>query len=120
MTDEELDAIEARVGATTPGRWKLGSDSGDGFIVHTAKYRAETVTAPYANQCYPFADSTFIACAKDDVRNLLAEVRRLQTENANLHAVLSGELVTAAERDSLRSILSRIEKSLSGDPEVES
>jgi len=99
MTDEELQAIRARVEAATPGPWKVEgrhpSYSPDRFQVDgivTAYDDPERADFPRPIQivetdsgCYPpyLADAEFIAQARTDVPALLAEVERLRAE---LHA----------------------------------
>lgn len=59
ITETELDAIEARANAATPGPWDE-----PGFSALDA------------------CDARFVAHARTDVPRLIAEVRRLQSENA--------------------------------------
>lgn len=84
MSDEDLDAIEQRAAAASKGPWRSfveGRDqsSGDNFIrvggVDDDKpdmYVWRDGTPATA------ADQDFIACARQDVPRLVAEVRRLR------------------------------------------
>ncbi|MFF2383696.1 hypothetical protein [Streptomyces sp. NPDC058108] len=85
LTADQLDDIEARAAAATPGPWsshedwpgRVFSDGGPNYlhIARTTGWNAE-------------ANERFIAHAREDVDALLAEVRRLRTE-----------LTAAARRD---------------------
>jgi hypothetical protein len=85
MTDEELQAIEARVNAATPGPWSTGAGKVEGGQVR------ELVIAPNDDVIVAIAyggfgnpvdrtsqDRTFIASARTDVPALVKEVRRLR------------------------------------------
>lgn len=69
MTDEELNAIEARCKAATPGPW-LG-DSGRDIVVRDGGDWVSVFD-------YKAPNAEFIAHARADLPGLLAEVRRLQ------------------------------------------
>ena len=88
ITDEELDAIEARADATTKGPWKAfveGRDhwSGDNFIrtgglddngpdIYVTLYHGtDKVPAPPS-------DLDFIAASRQDILRLVEEVRRVR------------------------------------------
>jgi len=86
----DLDAIEARAKAATPGPWNYEHDTElekgcrcgsclepiDGrMIVESRKHDMVAV-----------ADARFIAHAREDVPALIAELRRLREENARLKA----------------------------------
>lgn len=92
LTDHQLDEIEARAAAATPGPWKrkaeLAShivyvDSPDGTF--SVLWNAEWATD---------ADGEFTAHARKDVPALLAEVRRLQDKAREL-----GELAARREAE---------------------
>jgi hypothetical protein len=83
MTDAELDAIEARAKAATPGPWTAeheyiaapvpgGRPNGEviGDFIPSTRSRHVPVQQMRAN-------ATFVAAARDDVPALVAEVRRL-------------------------------------------
>ena len=74
MTDSELEAIEARVDATTGGPWRSfieGRDhEGGSSFIQTAEQDIELSGGSVADQ-------DFIAHARQDIPRLLAEIRRL-------------------------------------------
>ena len=70
LTDTQLNDIDSRANAATPGPWKRSEDYSD-------------VLAPDGSQLASYwltADGEFIAHAPEDVRALLAEIRRLRAE----------------------------------------
>ncbi|MYS16596.1 hypothetical protein [Streptomyces sp. SID4982] len=82
-TDQQLDEIEDRTNAATPGPWEFVTDDHGSHGIETSiwsegthRYVAETVTGMSP------ADGGFTAHAREDVRTLLAEVRRLRAELA--------------------------------------
>jgi hypothetical protein len=82
MTDEERQAITARVEAATPGPWTAGEDVETAGEIYAGDDRVPVLHGP------PFEgprteDMSFIAHARTDVPALLAEVERLRAE---LHA----------------------------------
>lgn len=73
MTDEELDQLEARLRAATPGPWVSyvegrDHDSGSSFI--------QTAAGDIELSGATVADQDFIAHARQDLPKLLMEVRR--------------------------------------------
>ena len=99
LTDDELDAIEARANAATAGPWKFWDNRGmqcrkparmewgpGGWRVaefrNAGKPLGEShqgVIIGRGNRTLTKAeDSAFIACARTDVPKLVAEVRRLR------------------------------------------
>jgi hypothetical protein len=85
MTEDDLQAIEARANAATPGPWATGAGKVEGGQVR------ELVIAPNDDVIVAIAyggfgnpvdrttqDRTFIASARTDVPKLVAEVRRLR------------------------------------------
>lgn len=75
LTNADLDQIEARLRAATPGPWKSfveGRDhtSGSSFI--------QTPDSDIESCGATAADQDFIAHARQDLPRLLAEVRRLR------------------------------------------
>ena len=72
MTPERLAEIEARAEAATEGPWEAW-DRGIGFEVHV---NAECLNSEF-RETFRQADAEFIAAARTDVPDLLAEVRRL-------------------------------------------
>lgn len=74
MLDSDLDAIEARANAATPGPWEAnGADVTTRYISH-GKGLVRWQIASYVDP----RDLTFIAHAREDVPALVAEVRRLR------------------------------------------
>lgn len=74
MTDLDLDAIEARANAATPGPWEHGADKNGGV---------RDIYAPddtHITGGALYADAVFLAYARTDVPLLVAEVRRLRAE----------------------------------------
>lgn len=61
FTDDQLAAIQARVDAITKGNWYAADDGSPAHADHEEE-----------------VNSVFIAAAPDDIRDLLAEVRRLK------------------------------------------
>lgn len=80
LSEEELESIEARAAAASPGPWKSfveGRDhtSGSSFIMTgEGASRGEDIELIGAT----VADQDFIAAARQDVQRLVAEVRALQ------------------------------------------
>lgn len=85
MSDLELDAIRARVAATTPGEWKRGLYNFDGtaslvFCDHKVVASTDPQPHPTAREVFDqehdYANTEFIAHAKGDIEALLAEIER--------------------------------------------
>lgn len=80
-----IEEIKARHEAATPGPWYLGM-SGANFEGFSLEYHIATVynkkiyAQPPGGQ-FPAADADFIAHARTDIPELLAEVERLTAEN---------------------------------------
>jgi hypothetical protein len=83
MELDELDAIERRSSAATPGPWRAmveGRDhmSGDSFIMTGGTgARGEDIYVSAGSAPAQDADLEFIAAARHDIPRLIAEVRRL-------------------------------------------
>jgi len=107
LTEEELQAIRARCAKATPGPWwwhqNCASGGGEPLWEEDRDLRRHVnsdgttnvvfLMADWGNVLYfdegqlpGWADATFIACARQDVPRLLAEVERLRAENARLRA----------------------------------
>jgi hypothetical protein len=78
MTDEELEAIEQRLKAITPGNWRS-------FLTEDGRARIKSDASPFIvaecsvrdpNDPEQTANAEFIASAKDTIERLLAEVQR--------------------------------------------
>lgn len=91
MTPEHLAEIEACANAATEGPWHAW-DRGIGYELHlgvAAKCepsRCEDVNGEF-RETFKQADAEFIAHARTDVDNLVAEVRRLQDAIERVRAV---------------------------------
>lgn len=74
----DLDAIEARANAATGGKWEAMPWQGDAGVCQlvNGRYIVDVVTRGYTR----VADAEFIAHARTDVPDLIAEVRRLKAE----------------------------------------
>lgn len=89
MTEAELEAIEARANAATPGPWFDIDQFEEDYPVEIAltndpgKYGHEQKRSEFTD-----ADRDFIAHARTDIPTLVAEVRRLRAENTRQHAIL--------------------------------
>lgn len=90
LGDEELNAIDARCAAASPGPWKSfveGRDhwSGDDFIRVSGADDAPDmyVSRAGAGAIRPasVSDLDFIAAARQDIPALVAEIRRLRADN---------------------------------------
>lgn len=82
MNQTELDAIEARAQAATPGPWDSAPQYINSAGLGIAKVNACRVfKAGYYGPINPDkADAQFIAAARTDIPNLIAEIRLLQDE----------------------------------------
>lgn len=88
-TRPDLDAIEARAAAATPGPWEQrerhGRDhTGEGWSEATIITGATRIAEMYSETCNAqewTENSVFIAHARTDVVDLAAEVRRLRAVN---------------------------------------
>ena len=99
LTNGELDAMQARCDAATPGPWRLIGDSFDPpewFVV--TEDGCEVILGP--TDAMPVnSNAEFIAHARTDTPRLIAEVRRLRAEADELFSALTGleALLTAHE-----------------------
>ena len=91
MNNDELDAIEARENAATPGPWVVTEWNIDDFRTWST---APTDGDGGAHDVLVEDDALFIAHARDDIHTLLVEVRRLQAEMASLKSL--DELLSGA------------------------
>ncbi len=78
MIEQELQAIEKRANAATPGPWAIRSIMNE-IVTETRLPMSDFVVSYGLSN-----DAAFIAAARADVPALLAEVRRLQAELAAL------------------------------------
>jgi hypothetical protein len=118
MTPEEMNDIEARCNAATPGPWEPGQGwllkDGRSAPVNWPSWGAvggtvaltglaakqehlgvtthEAVHSPHVGANDSAADAAFIAAARTDVPALIAEVRRLREENATFRTLITRAL----------------------------
>lgn len=91
----DIDAIEARANAATPGPWHCDSD---GNITQTAHVTRDVWFIPMNVE-----DSQFAAAARTDVPALIARVRELEAENSLLQHALKASAKRAEDiNESLR------------------
>ena len=99
MTPERLDEIEVRADSATPGPWtkkppeRLTEGPAAGMlpgvcIAATSPSKQNRVYASPPGGQFPSADQNFIAHARTDIPDLLAEVRRLRAERDALREAL--------------------------------
>jgi hypothetical protein len=95
LTDNDLDEIEQRATAATPGPWEAFIEErhaigGDNFIrtgglddnqpdMYVSQYLGTTSIK------VPAADLDFIANARQDIPRLVAEIRRLRSQREGGH-----------------------------------
>ena len=85
MTPERLDEIKERAGAATGGKWHAADSIAPKILVYAwvAREGDERPEALYLGECYADAkgqgrrNMKFIAHAREDVPDLVAEVERL-------------------------------------------
>jgi hypothetical protein len=88
----DMDAIKARRDAATPGPWcadPIEDDDVDWFV-HAAR---EPDFPILVQRACGEADAEFIAHARQDVDDLVAEVEQLRREDTRLRGVIADELV---------------------------
>ncbi|WP_037802781.1 hypothetical protein, partial [Streptomyces resistomycificus] len=78
LTAQQLDDIDTRAKAATPGPWTLSENYSD--VLGPDGHQL----ASYWNPTSETRNGEFIAHAREDVRTLLAEVRRLRARVAEL------------------------------------
>jgi hypothetical protein len=108
----DLDAIEARANAATPGPWWADADKGG----EVSLWQVDPSDVDMAYFPAADADNEFIATARTDVPALVAEVRRQQEHAANARRRESkerGARVDAEERAAVAEALAaRLEAKL--------
>lgn len=95
MNEDELNAIEARATAATPGPWKASPNYliGGWWVQDNATRERESSVADFSTE----EDAVFIAAARIDVPALILEVRRLRADNAELLEANEGVLQAEME-----------------------
>jgi hypothetical protein len=79
MTDEELREIKARAEAATPGPWITHEPLKAKIIAVKREKAFDYICSLQVSNCPNFRnDAEFIAHAREDVPNLIAEVERLR------------------------------------------
>lgn len=93
----DLDAIEARAKAATPGPW---SETRDGVRCRDSKIPGQTFRL-FTLSSFEMAqaDCAFVAAARQDVPALVAEVWRLRGENARWRACVDSAEANARSAD---------------------
>lgn len=112
LTDEDLDAIEARANAAAPGPWVVPNLSDDRYqipFVRAAGDRPFRVAQfgwsnSHESKQRDLRNAVFVAHAREDVPRLVAEVRRLDNEVENLRIAVTigprvAEVNAAVERE---------------------
>lgn len=102
MTEEEIQAIEARANAATEGPWEVRALAG----YPNECWAGPAIDAPGYSDFYTGYEgeisrpnAEFIAHARTDVPALVAEIRRLRSVNSAGHSctMLAEQLATAQE-----------------------
>ena len=88
MTDEELDEIEKRANAATPGPWYSGRDPSNDEIIYDFDPWTDA-NACQIGEIRHIEDIDFISHAREDVPSLIAEVRQLKAYSETLKASLT-------------------------------
>lgn len=93
LTEQQLDEIAGRTNAATSGPWKRKAELASHIVYVDNEDGTFSVlwNAEWATE----ADAEFTAHAPDDVRALLAEVRRQRAELAAVHAFLDEQELAA-------------------------
>lgn len=80
MTEQELQAIEARLAAATPGPWRGYGDKVFALLPSGVGFRDQVARVDEVGAGCQDANADLIGHAPSDIAALLAEVRRLQGE----------------------------------------
>ena len=88
ITEEQLNEIETRVEAATPGPWMLIDRDIDWWYVETPEGLLATCN-PSGEAIIGIEDAAFVAHARTDIPRLIEEVRRLRTKVTALDEELS-------------------------------
>jgi hypothetical protein len=89
LTEQQLNDIEARINAATPGPWMRKTELASHIVYVDNAAPNDGTSSPLWNAEWATeADGEFTAHARTDVPALLAEVRRLRTESAAVAAFL--------------------------------
>lgn len=115
-----IDDIEARANAATPGRWE--AEPGGAIVWHNSPVTNRAVVALVTDPKTPGAkkDAVFIAAAREDVPAMCAEVRRLRAEladvlaqwQADVGSAIARALTAESQRDAARAEAARLRAAL--------
>jgi hypothetical protein len=119
LTDERLAEIEARCNAATPGPWDakvsdagVRRDVGIIAMIHGGRHVLaevyDQVDAQGADAERCWRDGCFIAAARADVPDLLAEVKRMRAEMARDYPTIESDEVLHFEPVSRYIVLGRV------------
>ena len=121
MTPERLDEIEARADSATPGPWtkkppeRLTEGPAAGMlpgvcIAATSPSKQNRVYANPPGGQFPSADQNFIAHARTDVPDLIAEVRRLKSalDATTVPSMLNAETIDSLCKVGMTALARRI------------
>ncbi|QLJ01493.1 hypothetical protein HZZ00_10975 [Streptomyces sp. NEAU-sy36] len=120
MTDQlDLDAIQARANAATPGPW-FPHEDWPGRVFAESEFNAHVARVTGSN---PEANEQFIAHAREDVPALVAEVRRLRartlTESEHNRAWHAIEGAAGQEGADPGTVLNAVLRALGINPPAE-
>ena len=98
LTTQQLDDIDARANAATPGPWEEHTEYGPHFYAYLrGPYLRGVGTLNFGDGEDAAADREFVAHAPEDVRALLAEIRWLRSELTAHRADVLGEVAVELE-----------------------
>jgi hypothetical protein len=101
MTDQQLDldAIETRKNAATPGPWERYAEYGPHFVANiTGPYLRGVGDLNFGVGDQAAADEEFVKHAREDVAVMAAEIRRLRTERDELRGKFAEAAASVAEQ----------------------
>ena len=123
MTDEELEAIEARLSKITPGKWTatdfdVHTDTPTG-VWNTTQICPVTPAMGKNEECYQSVNAAFIANAPGDIRTLIDEIRRLKLVVHQQELTGLGAVLLVAEVERLREIEAIVRRMVHNDLTVQ-
>lgn len=91
MDEKQLLEIEARANAATPGPWEQDEESNDALSIKShGCVTAMVFGNAFLGEEAQGQNAHFIAHSRTDIPNLIAEIRRLQQDNARLRKIIKG------------------------------
>ncbi|MCX5365885.1 hypothetical protein OG864_45125 [Streptomyces sp. NBC_00124] len=107
LTDQQLDDIEQRANAATPGPWEEHEEYGPHFYAYLrGPYLRGVGTLNFGDGEDAAADREFVKHAREDVDALLAYIRRLQGQRKYLITQLAKRDAESGDGDrALREFL---------------